>query len=193
MCFVGLNQVMNDDAPEGDGRQRTAATKVPAHHKSEVVDSDDRAHDPDSEPESVPSKFFSTKTLSLDVLWMWCLTFSLDFLMKFVLLWLYFSLLPPYWSIIPSYSWCLICTFTLNLHTGAYSLPNQQNVPASLHLYVRRNSFCPPCPGKFHLFKDSLFIFPVVFWGLCQNSDSGVVSGVGTFTVGFVKLILKSK
>lgn len=70
---------MNDDAPEGDGRQRTAATKVPAHHKSEVVDSDDRAHDPDSEPESVPSKFFSTKTLSLDVLWMWCLTYSLDF------------------------------------------------------------------------------------------------------------------
>ncbi|NWR45379.1 R51A1 protein, partial [Regulus satrapa] len=46
---------MDDDAPEGDGRQRTAATKVPAHHKSLVVDSDDRAHDPDSEPESVPT------------------------------------------------------------------------------------------------------------------------------------------
>lgn len=61
---------MDDDAPEGDGRQRTAATKVPAHHKSLVVDSDDRTHDPDSDPESVPSKFFSTKTLSLRVLWM---------------------------------------------------------------------------------------------------------------------------
>ncbi|NWH37906.1 R51A1 protein, partial [Chloropsis hardwickii] len=46
---------MDDDAPEGDGRQRTAATKVPAHHKSLVVDSDDRAHDADSEPESVPT------------------------------------------------------------------------------------------------------------------------------------------
>ncbi|NXB46848.1 R51A1 protein, partial [Leucopsar rothschildi] len=46
---------MNDDTPEGDERQRTAATKVPAHHKSEVVDSDDRAQDPDSEPESVPT------------------------------------------------------------------------------------------------------------------------------------------
>ncbi|NXQ44008.1 R51A1 protein, partial [Catharus fuscescens] len=46
---------MIDDAPEGDRRQRTAGTKVPAHHRSEVVDSDDRAHDPDSEPESVPT------------------------------------------------------------------------------------------------------------------------------------------
>ncbi|NWY76022.1 R51A1 protein, partial [Erithacus rubecula] len=46
---------MNDDTPEADGRQRTAAAKVPAHHESEVVDSDDRAHDPDSEPESVPT------------------------------------------------------------------------------------------------------------------------------------------
>ncbi|NXH49089.1 R51A1 protein, partial [Dicaeum eximium] len=45
---------MDDDAPEGDGRQRTAV-KVPAHHKSLVVDSDDRAHDPDSEPESIPT------------------------------------------------------------------------------------------------------------------------------------------
>lgn len=60
---------MDDDTPEGDGRQRTAAAKVAAHHKPLVVDSDDRAHDLDSEPESVPSKF-STKTLSLDVLWM---------------------------------------------------------------------------------------------------------------------------
>ncbi|NXD24620.1 R51A1 protein, partial [Spelaeornis formosus] len=46
---------MDDDTPEGDVRQRTAATKVPAHHKSLVVDSDDRANDPDSEPESVPT------------------------------------------------------------------------------------------------------------------------------------------
>ncbi|NXS33944.1 R51A1 protein, partial [Pomatostomus ruficeps] len=49
---------MDDDAPEGDGRQRTAASKVPAHHTSLVVDSDDRDHgdrdhDPDSVPESV--------------------------------------------------------------------------------------------------------------------------------------------
>ncbi|NWH86892.1 R51A1 protein, partial [Aegithalos caudatus] len=46
---------VDDGAPEGDGRQRTAATKVPAHQKSLVVDSDDRAHDLDSEPESVPT------------------------------------------------------------------------------------------------------------------------------------------
>ncbi|NWV71315.1 R51A1 protein, partial [Malurus elegans] len=45
---------MDDDAPEGDGRQRTAASQVPAHHKSSMVDGDDRDHDPDSEPESVP-------------------------------------------------------------------------------------------------------------------------------------------
>ncbi|NXY61151.1 R51A1 protein, partial [Callaeas wilsoni] len=45
---------MDDDAPEGDGRQRTAACKVPAHHKSLMVNSDERAHDPDSETESVP-------------------------------------------------------------------------------------------------------------------------------------------
>uniref|UniRef100_A0A803VWE4 RAD51 associated protein 1 n=1 Tax=Ficedula albicollis TaxID=59894 RepID=A0A803VWE4_FICAL len=50
--LLGLNQVMNDDTPEADGRQRTAATKVSAHQKSEVVDSDDRAHDPDSVPTS---------------------------------------------------------------------------------------------------------------------------------------------
>ncbi|XP_005040325.1 PREDICTED: RAD51-associated protein 1 isoform X4 [Ficedula albicollis] len=50
--LLGLNQVMNDDTPEADGRQRTAATKVSAHHESEVVDSDDRAHDPDSVPTS---------------------------------------------------------------------------------------------------------------------------------------------
>ncbi|NWT90625.1 R51A1 protein, partial [Lanius ludovicianus] len=47
---------MDDDAPEGGGRQRTAASKVPAHHKSLVVDNDDRDHDPvpDSGSESVP-------------------------------------------------------------------------------------------------------------------------------------------
>ncbi|NXH37270.1 R51A1 protein, partial [Myiagra hebetior] len=45
---------VDDDAPEGGGRQRTAASKVPAHHKSLVVDSDDRDHDADSESDSVP-------------------------------------------------------------------------------------------------------------------------------------------
>ncbi|RMC02805.1 hypothetical protein DUI87_19996 [Hirundo rustica rustica] len=50
----GLNRVMDDDAPEGDGGQKTASAKVPAHHKSLVVDSEDRARDPDSEPESLP-------------------------------------------------------------------------------------------------------------------------------------------
>ncbi|NWV75479.1 R51A1 protein, partial [Dasyornis broadbenti] len=44
---------MHDDAPEGDGRQRTAASKVPLHHKL-MVNSNDRHHDPDSEPDSVP-------------------------------------------------------------------------------------------------------------------------------------------
>ncbi|XP_015484373.1 RAD51-associated protein 1 isoform X1 [Parus major] len=53
--LLGLNQVMDGDTPDGDGRQRTAADKVPIHHKSLVVDSDDRAHDLDSEPESVPT------------------------------------------------------------------------------------------------------------------------------------------
>ncbi|XP_053832963.1 RAD51-associated protein 1 isoform X1 [Vidua macroura] len=53
--LLGLNQVMDDDAPEGDRRQKTAATKVPTHHKSLVVDSGDRAHDPNSEPQSVPT------------------------------------------------------------------------------------------------------------------------------------------
>ncbi|NXJ25109.1 R51A1 protein, partial [Dicrurus megarhynchus] len=45
---------MDDDAPEGGRRQRTAASEVPAHHKALVVDSHDRDHDPDSESESVP-------------------------------------------------------------------------------------------------------------------------------------------
>ncbi|XP_050759669.1 RAD51-associated protein 1 isoform X3 [Gymnogyps californianus] len=52
----GLNQVMDDDIPRGDGRQRTAASKVPAHQKKLLtVDSDDGEHATDSEPESVPS------------------------------------------------------------------------------------------------------------------------------------------
>ncbi|NWS24313.1 R51A1 protein, partial [Polioptila caerulea] len=46
---------VDDGTPEGEGRQRTAATEVPTHHKSLVVDNDDRAHDPDSETESVPT------------------------------------------------------------------------------------------------------------------------------------------
>ncbi|XP_074757325.1 RAD51-associated protein 1 isoform X2 [Athene noctua] len=52
----GLNQVMDDDIPSGDGRQRTAASKVPAHQKLLTVDSDDGEHATDSEPESVPSE-----------------------------------------------------------------------------------------------------------------------------------------
>ncbi|NXO81458.1 R51A1 protein, partial [Sitta europaea] len=40
---------------EGAGRPRTAAGKAPARHKSVVADSGDRAQDPDSEPESVPT------------------------------------------------------------------------------------------------------------------------------------------
>ncbi|NXC10675.1 R51A1 protein, partial [Orthonyx spaldingii] len=45
---------VDDDTPEGDGRPRTAASKVPARHKSLVVDNGDRDYDSDSEPESVP-------------------------------------------------------------------------------------------------------------------------------------------
>ncbi|KAM6417312.1 LOW QUALITY PROTEIN: RAD51-associated protein 1 [Pluvialis apricaria] len=48
--LLGLNQVMDDDVPRGDGRQRTAASKVPV-----TVDSGYREH-ADSEPESVPSE-----------------------------------------------------------------------------------------------------------------------------------------
>lgn len=48
---------MDDDVPRGDGRQRTAASKVPV-----TIDSDDGEHAIDSEPESVPSKFFSIKS-----------------------------------------------------------------------------------------------------------------------------------
>ncbi|KFV15665.1 RAD51-associated protein 1, partial [Pterocles gutturalis] len=46
---------IDDDVPRGDGRQRTAASKVPAHQKKLLtVDSDDAEHATDSEPESVP-------------------------------------------------------------------------------------------------------------------------------------------
>ncbi|NXJ55019.1 R51A1 protein, partial [Spizaetus tyrannus] len=45
---------MDDNVPRGDGRQRTAASKVPAHQKLLTVDSDDGGHATDSEPECVP-------------------------------------------------------------------------------------------------------------------------------------------
>ncbi|NXK28533.1 R51A1 protein, partial [Arenaria interpres] len=45
---------MDDDVPRGDGRQRTAAPKVPAHQKLLTVDSNDGEHVTDSEPECVP-------------------------------------------------------------------------------------------------------------------------------------------
>ncbi|KAK4830325.1 hypothetical protein QYF61_010089 [Mycteria americana] len=55
--LLGLNQVMDDDVPRGECRQRTAASKVPAHQKKLLtVDSDDGEHATDSEPESVPSE-----------------------------------------------------------------------------------------------------------------------------------------
>ncbi|KFQ60543.1 RAD51-associated protein 1 [Pelecanus crispus] len=45
---------MDDDVPRGDCRQRTAASKVPAHQKKLLaIDSDDGEHATDSEPESV--------------------------------------------------------------------------------------------------------------------------------------------
>ncbi|XP_040450747.1 RAD51-associated protein 1 isoform X2 [Falco naumanni] len=54
--LLGLNQVMVDDIPRGDGRQRTAAAKIPAHQKKlPTIDSDDGEHAADSEPESVVS------------------------------------------------------------------------------------------------------------------------------------------
>ncbi|OPJ80628.1 RAD51-associated protein 1 [Patagioenas fasciata monilis] len=55
--LLGLNQVMDDDVPRGDCRQRTAASKVPAQQKKlRTVDSDDGENATDSEPESVPSE-----------------------------------------------------------------------------------------------------------------------------------------
>ncbi|XP_010189540.1 PREDICTED: RAD51-associated protein 1, partial [Mesitornis unicolor] len=55
--LLGLNQVIDDDVPRGDCRQRTAASKVPAHQKEVLtVDSGDGEHTTDSEPESVPSE-----------------------------------------------------------------------------------------------------------------------------------------
>lgn len=60
---------MDDDVPRGDCRQRTAASKVPVQQKKlQTVNSDDGENATDSESESVPSKFFSIKTPSLDVL-----------------------------------------------------------------------------------------------------------------------------
>ncbi|XP_054066201.1 RAD51-associated protein 1 isoform X2 [Rissa tridactyla] len=55
--LLGLNQVMDDDVPRGDGRQGIAASKVSAHQKKLLtIDSDDEGHATDSEPESVPSE-----------------------------------------------------------------------------------------------------------------------------------------
>ncbi|KAM6146745.1 RAD51-associated protein 1 isoform 2-T2 [Phoenicopterus ruber ruber] len=55
--LLGLNQVMDDDGPGGDCRQRTAVSKVPAHQKKIMtVDSDDGEQATDSEPESLPSE-----------------------------------------------------------------------------------------------------------------------------------------
>ncbi|KFP28977.1 RAD51-associated protein 1, partial [Colius striatus] len=45
---------INDDAPRGERRERTAASKVPADQKVLTVDSDDGECATDSEPESVP-------------------------------------------------------------------------------------------------------------------------------------------
>ncbi|NXG76130.1 R51A1 protein, partial [Baryphthengus martii] len=45
---------MDDDIPRGDCRQRTEASKVPAHQKLVTVDSNDGGHATDSELESVP-------------------------------------------------------------------------------------------------------------------------------------------
>ncbi|XP_049678326.1 RAD51-associated protein 1 isoform X2 [Accipiter gentilis] len=54
--LLGLNQVMDDNVHRGDSRQRTAASKVPAHQKLLTVDSNDGGHATDSEPECVPSE-----------------------------------------------------------------------------------------------------------------------------------------
>ncbi|XP_063998413.1 RAD51-associated protein 1 isoform X1 [Pogoniulus pusillus] len=51
----GLNQVMDDDIPGFDFRQRTTS-KVAAHEKSLTIDSDDREHTTDSDPEAIPSE-----------------------------------------------------------------------------------------------------------------------------------------
>ncbi|XP_061863510.1 RAD51-associated protein 1 [Colius striatus] len=51
-----LNRIINDDAPRGERRERTAASKVPADQKVLTVDSDDGECATDSEPESVPSE-----------------------------------------------------------------------------------------------------------------------------------------
>ncbi|NXP21760.1 R51A1 protein, partial [Scytalopus superciliaris] len=43
----------DEDTPKGAGGQRTVTSKVPAQQK--VAHSDDREHDTDSEPESLPT------------------------------------------------------------------------------------------------------------------------------------------
>lgn len=60
---------MDDDIPGFDFRQRTTS-KVAAHEKSLTIDSDDREHTTDSDPEAIPSKFFSIKALTLEALLM---------------------------------------------------------------------------------------------------------------------------
>ncbi|NXS56415.1 R51A1 protein, partial [Brachypteracias leptosomus] len=45
---------MDDDILRSDCRQRTTASKGPAHQKTVIIDSDDGEHTTDSEPESVP-------------------------------------------------------------------------------------------------------------------------------------------
>ncbi|NXS12101.1 R51A1 protein, partial [Neodrepanis coruscans] len=46
---------VDDDTPKGDGREGTVTSKVPAQQKKSLkVGSDDKEHDTDSEPESVP-------------------------------------------------------------------------------------------------------------------------------------------
>lgn len=181
---------MDDDVPRGDCRQRTAASKVPAQQKKlQTVDSDDGENATDSEPESVPSKFSSIKTPCLDVLWMWCLTFRFYF--QFNAQCFYFIFPPP---LLKPYFLILV---TSQLHFDTKSkhwsllvhIPQTgKNYTSSLHLlqYIRTSFFCPLCPGMFCPFKEPLFIFLVVVWGLHPNSDYGVKSGVSAFSIGFV-------
>ncbi|XP_047935934.2 RAD51-associated protein 1 isoform X1 [Anser cygnoides] len=62
--LLGLDQVLHDDMPRSGCRQRTAASKALSHQKKSLtIDSDDREHVTDSEPESVPEM----KSLYLDI------------------------------------------------------------------------------------------------------------------------------
>ncbi|XP_040431598.1 RAD51-associated protein 1 isoform X1 [Cygnus olor] len=55
--LLGLDQVLHDDMPRSGCRQRTAASKALSHQKKSLtIDSDDREHVTDSEPESVPDE-----------------------------------------------------------------------------------------------------------------------------------------